>query len=64
MERLNRLQDFYNGTFREMLVDCKFDKYQFVLRREQLAQRIKDKWILLHGSDDPSCQNGASVESY
>ncbi len=64
MEALNKLQDFYKDTYRSMLVDCKYDKYQFILRREQLAQRIRDKFILIHGwKEDATCDNGPSVES-
>ena len=64
MEGLNSLQEFYQDTYREMYVDCKFDRYQFILRREQLATRIKDKWTLIQGwKEDKPCNNGTSVES-
>ena len=61
MERLNKLQLFYRNTYREIYVDVKFDKYQFVLRRQMLSNRIRDKWILLHGGrESASCHNTES----
>ena len=63
MEQLNSLQDFFRETYRDMYVDCKFDQYQFILRRQQLADRIRDKWTLIQGSGETSCHNESSVES-
>ena len=48
-EELQKVQDRFNETDISILVDCKFDQYQYILRRQQLADRLRSKWKLIQG---------------
>lgn len=32
-----------------MLVDCKYDKYKYLIRRQGLANRLREKWKIING---------------
>tara|TARA_R110000868_G_C10972634_1_gene770616 strand:+ start:6977 stop:7138 length:162 start_codon:yes stop_codon:yes gene_type:complete len=40
-----------NETSASMLVDCKFDQYQYIIRRQQLADRLRSKWRVIQGGN-------------
>lgn len=48
-ERLESLQRWFRETNASIHVESKFDKYQIVIRRQHLANRLRDKWKLLNG---------------
>lgn len=31
------------------MVDCKYDKYKYLIRRQGLANRLRGKWKLING---------------
>ena len=59
---LEALQCWFRDTKLAMLVDCKYNRYEFMLRRQKLANRLKDKFQLLHGGSGISCEYEISSE--
>mgnify|MGYP000911626312 CR=1 FL=1 len=47
---LQNIQNWFNENNAAMLVDCKFDQYEYIIRRQQLADRLRSKWKLIQGS--------------
>jgi hypothetical protein len=45
--RLEKLQTWFSDTEQSIFVDVKFDKYNYIIRREQLARRLRSKWKVL-----------------
>ena len=48
-EDLEKIQDWYNETAISILIDCKYDQYQYIIRKQQLADRLRSKWKLIQG---------------
>ena len=48
-KELYMIQQWMNETNASILVDCKFDKYQYIIRRQQLANRLREKWKVIQG---------------
>lgn len=46
-EYLKRLQDEITFAKAQIALDCKYDKYQILLRNQSLANRLRDKWQVL-----------------
>jgi hypothetical protein len=47
--KLEELQDWFRSTNQSIFIDVKFDKYQYLIRRGQLANRLRSKWKILEG---------------
>lgn len=47
--KLEALQSHYRETTISILIDCKYDKYNYTLRKQALANRIRDKWKVIDG---------------
>ena len=47
--KLEEVQDLFRETNASMYVDAKYNKYEYVLRRQMLAQRLRDKWKVIKG---------------
>ena len=53
--KLREMQAWLNEASIGMLVDCKYDKYQYTIRRQQLASRLRGKWQVIQGEN--SCES-------
>lgn len=51
---LEELQKFFRETDISMLVECKFNKYEYTVRRQMLANKLRDKWIIIPGGRTPT----------
>ena len=49
---LKALQEWFRATNASMYVDVKYDDYQYLIRRQMLANRLRDKWIVYNGFKD------------
>lgn len=57
LEELQLLQDWFNNTRLSIMIDCKYDKYHMMLRGQQLANSLRDKFKLLPGTEELSCKD-------
>jgi len=48
-KELYLIQEWMRESQASMLVDCKFDKYQYIIRRQQLANRLRARWKVIQG---------------
>jgi hypothetical protein len=46
---LEKVQIWLRETNASILVDCRFDNYQYVIRRQQLADKLRSKWVVIQG---------------
>ena len=54
-EHLNKLQELYMETHASIMVDCRFDEYQYIIRSQQLANHMRSKLKVIEGGlkDEP-----------
>ena len=57
LEELKLLQNWFNETRLSIMIDCKYDEYQIMLRSQQLANALRDKFKLLPGKEELSCKD-------
>lgn len=54
-EHLNKLQDMYSNTHAAIFVECRFNKYEYMLRQQKLANYMRSKIKVIDGGlkDEP-----------
>lgn len=48
---LKLIQDWINETRCSIMVDCRFDKYQYTIRLQGMANMLRDKWKVIAGGN-------------
>lgn len=48
LNSLEILQDWFTDTDRDILVKCKFNKGDYILRKDMLASRLRDRWKVIN----------------
>jgi len=43
------MQEYFRESAAGMWVDCRFEKYEYIIRRQQLANTIRSKWVVIQG---------------
>ena len=46
---LEKFQAYFTESAAGMFVDCRFNKYEYIVRRQQLADKIRSKWVVIQG---------------
>tara|TARA_R110000764_G_scaffold108119_1_gene193964 strand:+ start:19 stop:261 length:243 start_codon:yes stop_codon:yes gene_type:complete len=57
LEELKLLQNWFNETRLSIMIECKYDEYHIMLRSQQLANALRDKFKLLPGKEELSCKD-------